>query len=94
MGEDARVVLGKYKDEGHAWVILFKDNKSFLLEATSKTKVRRHTRYPLAYTQIDYHPIIMFNRDTYWLNTGSEFTTVYDDKKWVKKSQYQRPANS
>lgn len=90
MGEDARVVIGKYKNEGHAWVILFKDGKEFLLEATNKSKLTSLHHYPLARLQTDYRPSYMFNRHYFWSNTGSSLTTVYSGHKWQKMSLYHR----
>lgn len=90
MGEDARVVTGKHKTGGHAWVVLFKDNQTLILEATDKNPTRRATDYPLANLKPNYHPEIMFNRTTFWYNTGSTYTTNYKNKNWVKKSTYTR----
>ena len=88
MGMDARVVLGDYKGRGHAWVVVLDDEKFFLLEPTSKHKSRRWRHYPLARMITDYHPRIMFNHNTYWVNTGSKFTTNYGSDAWKKTSIY------
>ena len=88
MGLDARVVLGDYKGRGHAWVVVLDDDKFFLLEPTSKHKSRRWRHYPLARRITDYHPRIMFNQDTYWVNTGSKFTTNYMSDTWKIASYY------
>jgi len=90
MGLDARVVLGSFKDEGHAWVVVFMENGVFLLESTSKQKQRSWRHYPLAKFEPNYHPKYMFNRDFFWLNTGSIYTTKYDGIYWVKKSRFFR----
>ncbi len=90
MGEDARVVLGMHRNEGHAWVVLFKQGKQFLLEATSKFNARVLKRYPLTSMYLDYHPYFMFNRDDFWFNSGSTNTTDYASKQWEKKSRYIR----
>ncbi len=88
MGEDARVVSGDYKGEGHAWVILFKDGKEYLFEATDK---RQGTRsLSLASMHPEYHPRWMFNRDHFWYNTGSSRTVRYAGTKWKKKSRYEK----
>jgi len=90
MGLDARVVLGTYENGGHAWVVVFKDSKVFLLEATSKQK-RKHWRfYPLADFETNYNPKCMFNREYFWLNTGSIYTTRYSGFQWIKKSRFFR----
>jgi hypothetical protein len=87
-GHDARVVLGDYNGDGHAWVILFKDNKEYILEATDKSY--RSKKYPLAKFQPKYHPQWMFNQTEFWTNTGAIFTTDYSSAQWIKKSRYNR----
>jgi hypothetical protein len=86
MKEDARVVIGKYKKEGHAWVVLFKDDKEYILEATKKRGLKQP--YRLARYETHYKPQSMFNREHFWLNTGSMNTTRYESAKWIKKSLY------
>jgi hypothetical protein len=90
MGIDARVALGTYKKEGHAWVVVFKGSEVFLLEATSKQKRKQWRHYPLAKLEPNYHPKCMFDRNHFWVNTGSMFTTNYLGKQWVKKSKFFR----
>ena len=93
MGEDARVVLGDYKGGGHAWVVLFKDGKEFLLEATRKAGVGRNRPYPLASLHSDYHPQLMFNRSEFWENKGSRYTTRYSGNSWRLQSRYHRDSS-
>ncbi len=90
MGLDARVVLGMYDNGGHAWVVVFKDSKVFLLEATNKQKRRQWNLYPLADFETKYHPKCMFNREHFWINIGSIYTTRYTGNQWVKKSKFIR----
>ena len=90
MGLDARVVLGSYKTEGHAWVVVLMESGVFLLEATSKQKRKNWRHYPLARFEHNYHPKAMFNRKYFWLNTGSMYTTSYQGNQWVKKSRFYR----
>ena len=90
MGLDARVVLGSYKNEGHAWVVVFIEDDVFLLESTSKQKNKNWRHYPLAKFESNYHPKYLFNRDFFWLNTGSIYTTRYEGNNWVKKSRFFR----
>lgn len=82
MGLDARVVLGKHRRQGHAWVVVFKDGQEYLLEATLKKKLKRWSVYPLAKSMPDYHPDMMFNRQTLWVNTGSVLTVNYAGPQW------------
>lgn len=86
MGEDARVVSGDYRGEGHAWVILFKNGKEYLFEATDKRRAMR--QLSLASMHPDYQPRWMFNRDYFWYNTGSPRTVKYSGRKWKRKSRY------
>ena len=90
MGYDARVVIGKYKRSGHAWVVLLEQDRTFLLEATRKNGLDRMKRLPLAAMQLDYEPAYMFNRTDFWKNTGSHRTVKYSTSSWVKKSRYQQ----
>ena len=90
MGHDARVVLGKHRDSGHAWVVLFKDGKEYLLEATTKRRPTSIRDFQLAALSPDYRPMYQFDRDHFWVNSGSEFTTKYRDAKWQKRSVFTR----
>lgn len=85
---DAHVVLGKYKKEGHAWVVVFKDGKEYLLEATGKKKLTRWSSYRLAGRETDYHPKYQFNRDDFWINTGSQYTVKYSGANWTRASTF------
>jgi len=89
LGLDARVVLGKAKGEGHAWVVVNDGNRSFLLEATDKRRIRRWA-YPLAQLHPEYVARDMFNRQDWWLNQGSP-AGDYQDARWRKLARYQRP---
>lgn len=88
MGYDARVVLGTAMREYHAWVVLFHEEREFLLEATSKRKKMDWSLYPLAGLQTNYQPEYMFNRRFFWTNQGSAFTTSYSGGQWLKQSRY------
>jgi len=85
MGYDARVVLGKHKKNGHAWVVLFYGQKTYIIEATNKQNRRT---YPLANKLPNYKPAFMFNRNFFWKNTGTVLTTIYNDSKWEKVSSF------
>jgi hypothetical protein len=88
MGVDARVAVGSHRGQGHAWVVYFDRGKTYLLEATSKKRVRRMGAIPLASMMTAYHPTHQFNRDNFWVNTGSPFTTRYDGPQWILKSRF------
>lgn len=87
LGLDARVVLGRMKEEGHAWVVVLDGARTYLLEATHKRPGRA---LPLASQLPDYRPEAMFNRDSYWVNTGSPLTTDYTGARWQRRSGFLR----
>lgn len=88
LGVDARVVAGFYEDEGHAWVVAFRDGRAFLLDATSKDSYRAWKHYPLASVTRGYRPLFMFNRRTYWVNDGDIDTTDYEGPRWRIAATY------
>ncbi|NTS77542.1 transglutaminase-like cysteine peptidase [Catenovulum sp. SM1970] len=88
-GVDARVVGGKYKDGGHAWVVAIVDNKAFILEATSKRVGKSWNHYPLASLAKYYQPEFMFNRTDFWVNTDTRIKTDYQGHHWRKTSVFQ-----
>lgn len=88
MGEDARVALGSHRGGGHAWVVLIKDGREYILEATRKSGLSGLKRYPLAALQPDYQPHYQFNRSRFWHNTGSPATTDYRGSHWQEKSHF------
>lgn len=90
LGLDARVAIGDISESGHAWVIVFKDGKEYLLEATRKSRVRQWSKYRLAKTETDYHPTQLFNRNTLWINTGSKYTTSYSGNNWKQASTFHK----
>lgn len=87
-GIDARVVLGDYKGEGHAWVVAFMEGEAFLLEATSKRRHRSWNAYPKALLSRHYQPRVMFNRDSFWTNSGSRDTRDYSGEHWQLVSTF------
>lgn len=89
-GLDARVVVGRYKDQGHAWVVVFKESQVFLLEATDKRAGKSWNHYPLAALAEHYHPEFMFNRTQFWTNTGSRFTRQYSGANWRQSANFSR----
>lgn len=90
MGHDARVVIGNYKGNGHAWVVLLKNGRTFLLESTRKKRLATMRSFPLAKLQTGYQPEYMFNRTHFWKNTGSVNTFSYTGTSWVRKSRMKR----
>lgn len=87
LGLEARVVIGRARGEGHAWVVLLQGGRTYLLEATHKRPGRA---LPLAVQFPDYHPEVMFDREHYWVNTGSPATTDYTGLRWQLRSRFSR----
>ena len=86
LGMDARVVIGKMKGEGHAWVVVREGQRTFLLEATNKRR-QRSWAYPLAILHPEYQPHDMFNRTQWWRQSGGP-TTDYSDARWTLGATY------
>lgn len=93
MGIDARVVLGRYKDGGHAWVVAFMQGNAYILEATSKREVQNWKHYPLASIASHYYPTAMFNRTSFWLKRDSAHAKDYSDSAWEEVSHFEKPIN-
>lgn len=89
-GEDARVVLGYYKNEYHAWVVIIRGNRTYLLEGTRRFGRNALRSYPLASTKPWYRPDSMFNRDTLWINEGTSLTTDYLSDQWRVAGRFER----
>ena len=84
---DSTGVVGDMDGNGHAWVVLLKNGREYLLEATRKNRINRNSAYPLTSLHRDYHPEYMFNREFFWENTGTKYTTDYSSGQWRKRSQ-------
>ena len=88
LGKDARVVLGHFKGNGHAWVVLIHGDQEYLLEATGKKRLKSIQNYPLAKLMKGYQPKFQFNRNEFWVNKGSTLTTRYRGKHWEMRSRF------
>ena len=88
LGADARVVVGHHGNTGHAWVVMIHQDQEYLFEATQKDGLGRGRAYPLARLMTNYRPQFMFNRETFWTNTGSSWITHYRGEPWARKSRY------
>lgn len=86
-GFDARVVSGKHKWYGHAWVVLKKDNQHYLLDPTGGRQfLRRKIPYPSLF---NFHfPSLMFDRDFIWEKTNPDSQSDYSDKSWEKTARF------
>lgn len=91
LGYDAKVVVGTVKGEGHAWVVLNKDGKEYLLEATDKASRRR---YPLVDLHPEYVPVVMFDRDHFWVMTtrSTGLRSMPYTKEWTLFSDFKETA--
>ena len=63
---DARVCIGYLRNQGHAWVLLYRGNKPYLLDATTKEPVWR------AELTQNYKPIISFDRQMFYTHAKEE----------------------
>ncbi|MGI9325399.1 MAG: hypothetical protein ACR2PZ_09290 [Pseudomonadales bacterium] len=88
LGERARVAVGTLEGGGHAWVVLFRNGKEYVLEATQKHGVTGLRSYPLARTKPEYQPRYQFDRENFWVNTRSGPTTRYADERWQLRSRF------
>jgi len=86
-GVDAKVVVGTYNTQGHAWVVASLNNKQFILEATAKRQRKSWNHYPLAELALNYHPQYMFNRRDFWVNSATD-NQNYDEQHWFKRSTF------
>lgn len=87
-GVDARVVGGKYKTSGHAWVVAIMNDQEFILEATSKRVGKSWNHYPLASLAQHYSPTFMFNRTQFWVNENTQITDKYRGIHWKQTSTF------
>ena len=88
MGYDARVVVGQHRNQGHAWVVVFGKSDVYLLEATSKRKLKNWKNNPLARMVSDYYGVAMFNREHLWVYSGRQPTPDYRLPAWVRTSRF------
>lgn len=86
LGFDARVAVGRFKGEGHAWVVWFNRGEAFIIEATSK---RQRRFYPLATMLPDYRASYMFDREGFWQK--KRHTALEDYKTGWQKTAYFKP---
>lgn len=89
LGYETRVAVGTYDKQGHAWVVLYKDNKEFILEATQKSNLGRNAHYPLAALVPQYKPVFMFDQlHIYRPNSTGERS--HEKSKWHRSTSYLR----
>ncbi|NOZ19830.1 MAG: hypothetical protein GXP25_01945 [Planctomycetes bacterium] len=80
----ARVVLGRVRRGGHAWVVISQKGQSYILETTGRGG--KHRRMPpRAEVLTDYFPYVQFNRTGVWFRTSNKWTGDYrSDKEWAR----------
>lgn len=88
LGYDARVVIGEIPQGGHAWVVMFIDDRTYVLEATDKRRPTSINDFIPAARATQYRPRMQFNRTEFWENTGSTMTVDYRDSKWQRRSLF------
>lgn len=92
MGLDTRVAVGTHDGGGHAWVVVIGDDGGqYLLEATDKRS--RHRALPRAGLASGYRPSLQFDREHFWVNTGSRGTRDYAGDHWQRRSRFVRAAS-
>ena len=89
LGYQARVAAGLHNSTGHAWVVLYMDGKSFILEATQKSNLKNNSHYPLASILPEYKPEFMFDHDFYYVPMVAGDLN-HDKSHWVKSSRLDR----
>lgn len=91
LGEDARVAVGTWNGGGHAWVVLFRDGREYVLEATRKHGLAGLKHYPLARLSPEYRPRYQFDRERFWAKVDDGATVRYRGPHWRERSRYLRP---
>ncbi len=90
-GFDARVVIGSYRGEGHAWVVALLQGQTYLFEATDKQAGKTWQHLPLAALATDYQPELMFNRDTFWISTHPATARDHRSTHWLETARFSEP---
>lgn len=93
LGENARVAVGTMSGGGHAWVVLFRGGREYVLEATQKRGVAGLKNWPLARTKPEYQPRFQFDREHFWVNTRNTATVRYNDARWELRSTYKESSS-
>ena len=89
LGYEARVAAGTHGRSGHAWVVLYLDDKAFILEATKKEHLKHNRHYPLAELLPEYQPYFMFDQDFYYEPKSPDSISHRKDQ-WIKRSILKR----
>jgi hypothetical protein len=86
-GYDARVVTGRIRKGGHAWVALRQEGRSYILETTGGRGSFRRVP-PRAELMADYLPSVQFDRESVWFRTSGKWAWDYwNDREWARKEQ-------
>jgi hypothetical protein len=88
LGEQARVAVGTMNGGGHAWVVLFRDGREYILEATQKHGLAGLKHYPLARLMPEYQPRYQFDRTHFWVNQRRGPTVRYSGSHWAQLSRF------
>jgi hypothetical protein len=83
-GFNARVAVGLWKKEGHAWVVVNHRGREYLLEQIGNLSPRFPPRVE-TYSK-DYEPYYSFDRDAiyYPIEFNKKATTYFSETKWRK----------
>lgn len=92
MGLEARVAVGTHDGGGHAWVVVIGDaGEQYLLEAIGKRG--RARALPRAGLAQGYRSGLQFDREHFWVNTGSRRTRDYAGDQWHRRGRFVRAAS-
>lgn len=86
-GFNARVAVGLWKKEGHAWVVVNHRGREYLLEQIGNLSPRFPPRVE-AFSR-EYEPFYSFDRDAiyYPIESKNKVTTYFSETKWRKTNK-------
>jgi hypothetical protein len=90
-GFEARVALGDWDGEPHAWVVVLLEQKTYILEATAEPPASAGEIATAATVAARYIPEMMFDREAcyYWPDKNLRFNGAYWSTKWQRLLQGQ-----
>jgi hypothetical protein len=90
-GFDARVALGQADGQGHAWVVVLLEGKTYLLESTAEPPVETKDLLVVGETTTRYTPEMLFDRNAcyYWKDPKRKFDNDYWSIQWHRLDQGQ-----
>ena len=88
-GFNARVAIGEAMGEGHAWVVVQHESRTYLLESTSEPPQTAEQIGVVSEFTGKYVPEILFDREAcyFWKNRKVPFDNNYFSEKWQRLAQ-------